>query len=195
MAVLSQTPKLPVAVTKATPYTFDLGLLSAFDANPLVLDSADLEASLASSARDGAQALINQLLTTCPVTSTTEGVALTLPPATTALPREKPLPKPREPTKWERFAAKKGIRAKTREQRRNLAFDEESQTWMPKWGKGGLNKKGEDDWCVEVDPKKEAALKEGQSIRREGYRDRKERIKRNDRRERKNARISEGKKK
>ncbi|KKA29427.1 hypothetical protein TD95_002681 [Thielaviopsis punctulata] len=195
MAIPGQTPKLPVAVEKATPYTFDLGILTAFDANPLVLDPSSLETCLAASARDAAQALINQLLTTCPVSHTRDGVALTLPPQTTAVPREKPLPKPREPTKWERFAAKKGIRAKTREQRRNLAFDEESQTWAPKWGKGGLNKKGEDDWCVEVDPKKEAALKEGQSIRREGYRDRKERIKRNERRERKNARISEGKNK
>lgn len=32
-----------------------------------------------------------------------------LPPPSTPLPRAKPLPKPREPTKWEAFAQRKGI--------------------------------------------------------------------------------------
>ncbi|KAK4853450.1 hypothetical protein QYF36_009452 [Acer negundo] len=33
-----------------------------------------------------------------------------LPPPTTKLPREKHLPKPKPPTKWELFAQKKGIK-------------------------------------------------------------------------------------
>lgn len=183
-------PKLPVAVEKATPYTFDLGYLLVEDPNPVELDHSSLEQSLAELARDGAQSLINQLLTTCPLTSTSDGVLLGLPQPATRLPREKPVPQPKAPTKWERFAEKKGIMPKRREARRNLAFDEDSKEWKRKWGYGGLNKKGENDWVVEVDPAKEAALKNGETLRGEGRRDRRERVKRNDRKMRKNDRIA-----
>ena len=82
--------KLPVQVQKPTPYTFDLGLLLANDPNPLVLTTkANLEADLAATARDGAQALLNQLLSTCPIASTPNGVLLSLPGIETKLPREK----------------------------------------------------------------------------------------------------------
>ena len=186
MALPSSRPKLPVAVEKPTPYTFDLGYLLAEDPNPVTLDHFQLEHSLAELARDGAQSLINQLLSTCPLSSTSDGVLLSLPQPTTPLPREKPVPQPKPPTKWERFAEKKGIKAKTREQRRNLAYDEESGEWKPKWGYKGLNKKGEDTWLVEVDANKERALKEGETIRGTGRRERKENIKRNDRKMRRN---------
>ncbi|KAL6811305.1 ribosomal biogenesis regulatory protein [Trichoderma sp. SZMC 28013] len=193
MALPISKPKLPVVVEKPTPYTFDLGHLLAEDPNPVTLDHAALDQSLAALARDGAQSLINQLLTTCPLKSTTDGVLLTLPQPATRLPREKPVPQPKPPTKWERFAAKKGIKAKTREQRKNLAYDEESGEWKRKWGYKGLNKKGEDDWLVEVDAKKEAQRKEGTSVRGDGRRERKERIQRNERKMRKNQRDAAGK--
>ncbi|KAL7936268.1 ribosomal biogenesis regulatory protein [Trichoderma chlorosporum] len=193
MALPMSKPKLPVVVEKPTPYTFDLGHLLAEDPNPVALDRAAIDQSLAAIARDGAQSLINQLLTTCPLKSTTDGVLLTLPQPATRLPREKPVPQPKAPTKWERFAAKKGIKAKTREQRRNLAYDEESGEWKRKWGYKGLNKKGEDDWLVEVNPKKEAERKEGTSIRGDGRRERKERIQRNERKMRKNQRDAAAK--
>lgn len=188
MALPISKPKLPVVVDKPTPYTFDLGYLLAEDPNPVILDRSAIDQSLAEIARDGAQSLINQLLTTCPLQSTSDGVLLTLPAPATRLPREKPVPQPKPPTKWERFAAKKGIKAKTREQRQNLAYDEESGEWKRKWGYKGLNKKGEDSWLVEVDPKKEAARKEGTSIRGDGRRERVEKIKRNERKMRKNQR-------
>lgn len=156
----------------------------------MTLDKSNLEASLASVARDGAQALINQLMTTCPITANSDGVILSLPQTSTALPREKPAPKPKEPTKWERFAAKRGIKPKTREQRKNLAYDEDTGEWKRKWGYQALNKKGEGDWIVEVDPEKEQNRKEGTSVRGDGRRERKERVRRNERRERKNMRDS-----
>lgn len=84
------TTKLPVVVNKPTPYTFDLGLLLASDPNPLLLTSpSKLEDDLAATARDGAQALLNQLLSTCPIASTPNGVLLSLPEIETRLPREK----------------------------------------------------------------------------------------------------------
>jgi regulator of ribosome biosynthesis len=89
MAEVQERTKLPVTVDKPTPYTFDLGFLLANDPNPLEVDSANLEEGLAATARDGAQALINQLLGTCPITSTPAGVLLGLPESTTHLPREK----------------------------------------------------------------------------------------------------------
>ncbi|ROW11009.1 hypothetical protein VMCG_00892 [Cytospora schulzeri] len=193
MATTARPSKLPVTVEKPTPYTFDLGLLLATDPNPLDLDHADLEASLASVARDGAQALVNQLLTTCPITSSkADGVLLTLPPVVTPLPREKPLPAAKPPTKWEQFAARKGIKPKTKEQRKNLKFNEDSGEWEKKWGwKGPVDRqegKVQADWLVEVNPAKEAKLKEGESVRGEGRRERKEKIRRNERKMRSNSR-------
>lgn len=85
----SKPSKLPVQVQKPTPYTFDLGLLLAHDPNPLLITKANLEEDLAATARDGAQALLNQLLSTCPIASTPNGVLLSLPGVETRLPREK----------------------------------------------------------------------------------------------------------
>lgn len=160
--------KLEVQVTKPTPYTFDLGLLLANDPNPLPArdPSVPQEQRLAAVARDGAQSLINQLLSTLPLQSTQQGVLLDLPAAQTQLPREKPLPEAREPTKWEKFAARKGIKPKTREQRRakGRQFNETTGEWERTWGyKGNPKKDGQvpDDWITEVNEKgeKQAAAK------------------------------------
>lgn len=57
------------------------------------------------------------------------------------------MPKPKAPTKWERFAKEKGISHKTRERDE---WDEERQAWVPRWGKGGKNKDKEEQWLTEV---------------------------------------------
>ncbi|OJD11681.1 hypothetical protein AJ78_07596 [Emergomyces pasteurianus Ep9510] len=206
--------KLPITVEKPTPYTFDLGHLLALDPNPLTLpnnttstsstNSASLNAALTRTARDGAQSLLNQLLTTCPITATPrDGILLSLPPRTTLLPRFKPLPTVKQPTKWELFARKKGIGKYNKklgsgggsaeaERRKKLVYDEASGEWVPKWGYKGKNKHGENDWLVEVDEKmwkkEEGLSKEGKGVRGEGRRERVERIKRNERRMRANER-------
>ncbi|KAI4289685.1 MAG: hypothetical protein L6R35_001053, partial [Caloplaca aegaea] len=181
-------PKSSVTVTKPIPYTFDLGNLLVNDSNPLPPNPSDTQ--LSATARDCAQALINQLLTTCPVTSSSDGVHLTLPPPTTPLPREKPLPAVKEKTKWEKFAEKKGIKDKKKEGK--MVFDEETQEWVPKWGYKGRNKDGEQDWIVEVDEKKEKK-REGKGdeggIGGEGRRERKEKVRRNERKQRANERT------
>ncbi|KAK4116490.1 ribosomal biogenesis regulatory protein [Canariomyces notabilis] len=191
-------PKLPVTVDKPTPYTFDLGLLLANDPNPVALpkssDPSALESHLASVARDGAQVLINQLLTTLPISSTPQGVLLTLPPVQTPLPREKPVPTPKPETKWSAFAKRRGIKPKTREQRRNLQYNEATGEWERKWGYKGANKAGQDDAIIEVSAKKEAERKEGTSVRGDKRREIRERVKRNERRMRRNLRNAEGRK-
>merc|ERR1712137_974868 len=166
-----------------TPFTFDLGNLLANDLNP-VPASAD-EATLTATARDAAQALINQLLSTCEIKSNSEGVHLVLPAPTTPLPREKPIPTAAEKTKWEKFAAKKGIKDKKRDGK--LVYDEASGEWVPKWGYKGKNKEGENDWLVEVDEKKEAKTGTAHDARADSRKERKERIRRNERKERANS--------
>jgi regulator of ribosome biosynthesis len=172
----------PITVNKPTPFTFDLGNLLANDPNP-VPASAD-EVTLTATARDAAQALINQLLSTCPIQSTSDGVHLVLPAPTTPLPREKPIPAAKEPTKWERFAAKKGIKDKPRDGK--MVYNEESGEWVPKWGYKGKNKDGENDWLVEVDDKKEKATGEAHDARADSRKERKEKIRRNERKQRAN---------
>jgi regulator of ribosome biosynthesis len=187
----SKAPKLPVTVEKPTPYTFDLGLLLANDPNPLDISSepSQREASLAAIARDGTQSLINQLLTTCPITSTPAGVLLSLPPPQTTIPREKPVPAPKAETKWSAFAKRRGIKPKTREQRRNLAYDEVTGEFGRKWGYKGANKAGQDEPIIEVpNSKKEQERKEGTSIRGDKRREIRDKIKRNERKMRSNQR-------
>jgi len=70
-----------------------------------------------------------------------------LPSIETPLPRAKPLPKPKAPTKWEQFAAAKGIQKKRREKK---IWDEEKQEWVDRWGRGAKNKQVEEQWAVEV---------------------------------------------
>ncbi|KAL1591458.1 Rhodanese-related sulfurtransferase [Paraconiothyrium brasiliense] len=175
----------PVTVDKPTPYTFDLGNLLANDPNPVARD-ADEEA-LASNARDAAQALINQLLTTCEIKSSADGVHLILPPSTTPLPREKPIPAEKPPTKWELFAKKKGI-TKNKNDKTKLVYDEASGEWVPRWGYKGKNKEGDNEWLVEVDEKKEKETGEAHDARAEGRAARKDKIRRNERKQRANER-------
>merc|ERR1712098_717134 len=151
-------------------------------------DTENLEDDLAATARDGAQALLNQLLSTCPIASTPNGVLLSLPEIEATLPREKPLPPPKAQPTWEKFAAKKGIKSKTAEQRKKMVYDEATGEWVPKWGYKGANKAGENDWIVEVDEKKERERKEGTERQGDGRRARVERVKRGERLQRKNER-------
>lgn len=65
--------------------------------------------------------------------------------------QEKPIPKKKPMTKWEQFAARKGIKPK--EKSGKLVFDENSGEWVPKWGYKGKNKQIDDQWLVEVDDK------------------------------------------
>jgi regulator of ribosome biosynthesis len=60
-----------------------------------------------------------------------EGRIAHLPEPTTALPRAKPLPRPRAPTKWEQFAQRKGI---VKKKRSKEVWDEESGEYRRRFG-------------------------------------------------------------
>jgi regulator of ribosome biosynthesis len=67
-------------------------------------------------------------------------------------------------------------------------YDESTGEWVPKWGYKGANKGGEGDWIVEVDERRERERKEGMEVRGDGRRERKERVRRNERLQRANER-------
>lgn len=162
---MSEKEFKPVTVNKPIPNTFDLGNLATFDPNPLdnkkLNDENEREQYLASVTRDNVQLLINQVLS-LPVknTSDTHGSStgqdstmtlIQLPEPTTQLPREKAIPKEKPLTKWQKFAMKKGIKAKPKDGK--MVYDEASGEWVPKWGYKGKNKEMDDQWLVELDDK------------------------------------------
>ncbi|CAL9736088.1 regulator of ribosome biosynthesis [Monosporozyma servazzii] len=185
---------LPVTVEKPIPVTYDLGNLSVFDSNVLdknALDSSNgkREESIKDLTRDNVQLLINQLLS-LPMKTTTDSASSTmtllqLPEPTTELPREKPLPKAKQLTKWEKFAAKKGIQSKVKEGRK--IYDEASGEWVNKWGYKGANKKLDKQWIVEVDDDVKGTENELVDPRSLNRQDRKRLIKKNERQQKKNS--------
>lgn len=79
-----------------------------------------------------------------------------------------------------------------KERRKKLVYDEASGEWVPRWGYKGKNKPEDDQWAVEV-PEKEWKKEEddaakGGTIRGMNRAERKERIKRNERKMRANER-------
>lgn len=152
---------------EAQPYTFDLGNLLIQDPNPLpstTTTPSEKESILSALAQKCAQALIHQLLSQ-PITRDDKdgSLQISLPAPEFPLPREKPIPKEKEKTKWEKFAAKKGIKASRKDGKK--VFDEEVGEWRDKYGFGARVLKRnpgevERDWVQEVDEKKDAAKKE-----------------------------------
>ncbi|KAG4190506.1 hypothetical protein ERO13_A07G035500v2 [Gossypium hirsutum] len=71
-----------------------------------------------------------------PSTEDVDGPLVKLPPPTTKLPREKHLPKPKPPTKWEEFAKKKGIKKRKKDK---VVWDEQTGTWKRRFGYDRVN--------------------------------------------------------
>ncbi|TFK63547.1 RRS1-domain-containing protein [Pluteus cervinus] len=146
--ILVTNSRQPDRSEKDDSVQLDPGLLAVTDLNTIDEESynTDLEAHLLSLAQTGVQSLLGSLFS-LPTTSSPDGPLAQLPPPIYQLPRAKPLPKPKAKTKWELFAAAKGIQKKTREKR---VWDEEKQDWVNRWGRGGKNKEVEDQWITEV---------------------------------------------
>lgn len=75
-----------------------------------------------------------------------------LPKPGIVLPREKPIPKEKQLTKWEKFRIEKGLA--TREKRSRMVYDPITQDHVPRYGMGSI-KKIEDkfNWVMEEKPK------------------------------------------
>uniref|UniRef100_A0A673XYS2 Ribosome biogenesis regulatory protein n=1 Tax=Salmo trutta TaxID=8032 RepID=A0A673XYS2_SALTR len=112
-----------ITVQKELDLEFDIGNLVAYDKNRIDIRQFREQKKddfLRSLARDNTQLLINEIWKH-PTERVEEVIVVKLPEPTTALPREKPPPKPRPPTKWEEFAKLKGIQKK---KKTNLVWDD-----------------------------------------------------------------------
>lgn len=115
----------------ASGLNVDVGYLLVFDERPERKDATAEEL-----ATEGTMAVFD-VLNALPTTRTSEGKRVTLPKGTFQLPREKPIPKERPMTKWEKFAREKGIQKRTKRDR--LVFDETTEEFVPRYGKGSKN--------------------------------------------------------
>lgn len=79
-----------------------------------------------------------------------------MPAPRVVLPREKPVPKEKEKTKWEKFREERGM--PPRHKRSRLVFDPITKDWVPRWGKGSVKKIAEKmNFAMEEKPKHRAA--------------------------------------
>ncbi|KAI3432831.1 hypothetical protein D9Q98_010415 [Chlorella vulgaris] len=155
------------------PLTFDLGNLLAWDAS--AVDAAALTANGTDpTCQRLAQSIFQSLaarLFSLPSEAVAVGRVAELPRPATVLPREKPIPKPRPPTKWEQFAQRKGIE---KQKRSKVEWDESSQEWRRRYGYKRVNDEtevavieakagdlpGEDPFTKQRQDKKERAKKQ-----------------------------------
>ncbi|KAE8254625.1 hypothetical protein A4X13_0g3348 [Tilletia indica] len=140
------------------PLELDAGLLLSVDPNPLDSDlvpssepststTTALDEHLLSRIQQATQVLFNAVFS-LPVTRNPDhGPIVTLPPPLLGLPREKPMPKPKPLTKWEKFARTKGINKRRRDK---MEYDDDQQEWVARWGYKGANKKEEEQWLHPV---------------------------------------------
>ena len=142
----------------------DVGNLAAFDGR------LGLEGTLQTRAEDGLQKLVRAIFS-LETEDTDDGKVVALPPPTTKLPREKPIPRPKEPTKWEKYMQKKGI---TKRKRDRLVWDEELNDFLPRYGKRSAKRLKNEEGIVEEEEvverrKPPVAKKTKKSHRRKAY--------------------------
>lgn len=130
-------------------FELDLGNLlasrtAAIDHSQLVDESVSIEDYLYKIAKEATQS-IAQALFSAPSEPCDVGRYALLPPPTTMLPREKPVPQEKKQTKWEKFAQSKGIQKKKRDR---LVWDETHQDWRARYGSNRANNT-DDIWVVE----------------------------------------------
>ncbi|KAJ2548212.1 Rhodanese- sulfurtransferase [Coemansia sp. RSA 1933] len=173
-----------VQVDRLLPPDLDLGMLANFDINmldedKLKADQGVRDAYLQELSREGTQLLINELFS-LPTVVDEDGVYASLPKAKLVLPREKPVPKEKPLTRWEKFAKIKKIENRKRSR---MVFDEEMGEWRPRYGFKGVNNDDQKPWLIEV-PGNADQYADQYQVRRD---EKKARIDKNNRRERRNA--------
>ncbi|GER43464.1 ribosome biogenesis regulatory protein homolog [Striga asiatica] len=122
-----------------TQYEVDLGNLTAFDSQHQFASPPSSREEIVKVAIEHSTRLVQAVagaLFSLPSMEDPDGPIVKLPAPSTKLPREKPLPKPRPPTKWEMFAQKKGIQKRNKEK---LVFDDQTGTWKRRHGYDRVN--------------------------------------------------------
>lgn len=139
-----------IQVEKDIPLELDAGNLAVDDINSLdenaLRNSQQRDASLIPIGRDSIQTLIGHLFQ-LEKTTVDNLPYIVLPPPKTILPREKPVPKPKPMTKWEKYAKDKGIVKKKKEHK---LWDEVAQDFVPRYGKLKVQVEKDKNWVMEV---------------------------------------------
>ncbi|KAF6153307.1 hypothetical protein GIB67_003497 [Kingdonia uniflora] len=120
-------------------YQIDLGNLLAFDPYHHFKSIPSNREELARECLDRGTLLVQAIantLFTLPSTEDQDGPLVRLPAPTTKLPREKHIPRAMPSTKWEEFAAKKGIKNRKRDKQ---VYDEQTGKWKPRFGYDRVN--------------------------------------------------------
>lgn len=127
--------------------TYDLGNLSCVDTTEIrKVPKQSLHETICFAAIAGTQKLMDRIFQLpSRVVQGTTGRIVTLPKPSTHLPREKPLPKPKEKTKWEKFAELKGIQNRKKSAK---VFDEATETYKRRFGYDKANDEMK-DWAIE----------------------------------------------
>jgi len=140
-----------IQVEKPIELELDLGNMLAVDNNQLdnhkLANRDDRESYLCELARDNTQILINAIWG-LPTERVEEVVVAKFPPPSSKLPREKPAPKPKVPTKWEKYAAEKGIVKKKKKDR--VVWDDVVNKWVPQFGYKKKQAEDEKNWCIPI---------------------------------------------
>jgi len=140
-----------ILVEKPIELELDLGNMLAIDNNQIdsskLLNRDERETFLEELARDNTQILINAIWG-LPTERVEEVVIAKFPPPQYKLPREKPLPKPKVPTKWEKYAQEKGITKKKKKDR--LVWDDVVKKWVPQFGYKKKQAENEKNWCIPI---------------------------------------------
>lgn len=129
----------------------DIGNLTAHDKEDITLPKAgpQRDSFFKKLAQDDVQAMLNKLYSLDTEVVDGEKV-IRLPEPSTILPRARPVPKPKQPTKWERFAREKGIKSKSSNNREKLNYDETTDKWVPRYGYNKVKNDNERDWVIEI---------------------------------------------
>mmetsp|Transcript_18756 Transcript_18756/g.32547 ORF Transcript_18756/g.32547 Transcript_18756/m.32547 type:complete len:351 (-) Transcript_18756:36-1088(-) len=163
---MMENPEAPFAVVVDDGNGFDLGNMLGWQISDFAIveevqqaileKQTDLNVKLRQMTESGVEELVHKLFQLPRdhrdkhlAEGKIHGVLVKLPTPQTKLPRAKPLPKPREDTKWQKFAREKGISKKKRDR---MVWDEESHTWIPRYGyKSKVSKKRNEQYNAEDD--------------------------------------------
>eukprot|EP00939_MAST-03C_sp_MAST-3C-sp1_P003999 g3999.t1 len=125
---------------------YDLAYLTASDEHPFEEKAMNKSVgkTIRARAEKNVQLLVNKIFS-MEKTEDSTGVLMVLPPPVNRCPREKPVPEPREETRWEKFAKERGIKKRKRER---MVWDEDTESWRPRYGykRDGKMK----DWLIPV---------------------------------------------
>ncbi|KAK8734048.1 hypothetical protein OTU49_017452, partial [Cherax quadricarinatus] len=139
-----------IEVNKEIQLKCDVDNLLVRDKNTLeeklIRDEDQCDAYLCSLARDGIQALLTKVWD-LPSEQIDNSIYVTLPKPVTKLPREKPVPKGKEITKWEQYAREKGIKRGKKDKK---VWDEVLKQFVPRYGYRKILAEKEKNWVKEV---------------------------------------------